>query len=78
VHVLLYTWSTCSHCTRAKELLDASGIAYDEQSLDGDRARRDRLAALFGKATMPYVMVDGEAVGGLPELERMLAAGELD
>lgn len=78
MHVLLYTWSTCSFCARAKELLAARGVAYDEQSLDGDRARRDRLAGLFGKPTMPYVMVDGEPVGGLPELERMLAAGELD
>lgn len=77
MHVLLYTWSTCSHCTRAKELLDASSVEYDEQSLDGKREQRERLAKLFGTPTMPYVLVDGEPLGGLPELERALRAGEL-
>ena len=71
--VFLYTWSSISFCARAKALLDESGIAWREQQLDGNRALRDRLAKAFGKATMPYVMLDGEPLGGLPELESWLA-----
>ena len=72
MHVLLYTWSTCSFCARAKELLAAHDVSFQEKPLDGDRRRRDQLAQLFGSPTMPYVMVDGEPLGGLAELERWL------
>ena len=77
VHVLLYTYSTCSFCARAKALLDRRGMPYTERVLDGDRDTLARLAKLFGASAMPYVMVDGEPVGGLAELERMDRDGEL-
>ena len=64
------TWSTCSFCARAKELLGQHGIAYVERALDGDREQAQRLAQLFGSPTMPYVLLDGEPLGGLAELER--------
>ena len=77
MHVLLYTYSTCSFCARAKELLERNGIGFDERALDGDRAAGERLAKLFGQTAMPYVMIDGEPIGGLAELERLVAAGGL-
>lgn len=75
MHVVLYTWSSCAHCARAKELLALHGVPFDERVLDGDRALQARLARRFGRATMPYVLVDGEPLGGLAEL-RALLAGE--
>ena len=72
-HVLLYTWSSCSFCGEAKRLLEAHGVAYQERPLDGDTRRRDQLAKLFGTPTMPYVLLDGEPLGGLEELRRRLA-----
>jgi glutaredoxin 3 len=77
MHLLLYTWSSCSFCARAKALLAERGLAFDERALEGDRALAARLEGLFGRATMPYVLVDGEPLGGLLELERALEAGEL-
>lgn len=78
MEVLLYTWSSCSFCARARELLDRHGVAWTEQVLDGDRKKADRLARVFGRATMPYVMLDGEPIGGLKELEELAARGGLD
>ncbi len=78
MEALLYTWSSCSFCARAKELLDRHGVAWTEQVLDGDRRKAERLARVFGQATMPYVMLDGEPVGGLRELEELAARGGLD
>lgn len=75
MQVLLYTWSSCSFCRRAKDLLDAHGIAFSEKNLDGDRAAVRRLTEWFGKAHMPFVLLDGEPLGGLAELERQLAQG---
>ena len=73
--VVLYTWATCSYCARAKALLDAHGVSYVERPLDGDRVRVERLSRLFGRRTMPFVLIDGEPLGGLAELEALLAAG---
>lgn len=79
MHVVLYTWASCSFCARAKALLDERGVPFDERPLDGDRATRARLEDLFGRRTMPYVLVDGDPLGGLPELERLLdATGPVD
>lgn len=75
MHVLLYTYSTCSFCARARALLERNGVPYDERVLDGDRSTLQRLAKLFGAATMPYVMIDGEVLGGLAELEDLERAG---
>ena len=77
-HVLLYTWSTCSFCARAKELLKDRDVDFDERALDGDRKRADQLAKLFGAPAMPYVLVDGEPLGGLEDLERWLDSGQAE
>lgn len=70
--LLLYTWSTCDFCRRAKALLEARGVPYREQVLDGDRALAERLSAQVGRPAMPIALVDGELVGGLEELEAHL------
>ena len=77
MHVLLYTTRSCSFCERARVLLRDHGVEFDERPIDGDRARRDQLARTFGGATMPYVLVDGEPLGGLAELEALAARGGL-
>lgn len=73
MHVQLFTWSTCSFCERARVLLEAADVPFTEQPLDGDRAAAERLAEWFGRRTMPFVLVDGEPLGGLEELEAWLA-----
>lgn len=77
MEAILYTWSTCGHCRRAKELLAAHGVPFTERVLDGDRTTAARLARTFGRPTMPYVLLDGEPLGGLAELEELAARGDL-
>jgi glutaredoxin 3 len=72
VTVVLYTWSACGHCERARELLRRRGVAFREQALDADVALRRELARRLGRADMPFALVDGELVGGVAELERRL------
>lgn len=73
MHVQIYTRSTCSFCERARRALERSGIPFREQSLDQDRRLAQRLLALFGRPAMPYVLIDGEPLGGVDELEEWLA-----
>jgi glutaredoxin 3 len=74
----LYTTDCCSFCRRAKGLLEKRGIAFREvfvsrDDLDGRLA----MARRTGLTTMPQVVVDGRAVGGWDDLQRLEAAGRL-
>jgi len=72
VRALVYTWSSCSFCARAKELLARAGIAYREVVLDDKKDELRRLQDAFGARTMPLVLLDGERLAGLDALERAL------
>ena len=64
-------------CVRAKALLDARGIAYDEIALDDDPAFRQKLFDLTGGWTVPQILVDGRPLGGYAELWRLDRDGRL-
>jgi glutaredoxin 3 len=72
VTVVLYTWSACGHCERARELLRRRGVDFREHPLDGDVGLRRELARRLGRADMPFALVDGELVGGVADLQRRL------
>jgi glutaredoxin 3 len=66
--IVLYTTQWCGFCIRAKALLDARGLAYDEVSLDDDPAFRQRVWDLGRQWTVPLVTIDDEIIGGYQEL----------
>lgn len=72
MRAILYSWSSCSFCARAKALLEAHGVPHREVLLDGKPDERRRLQELFGVRTMPLVLLDGEPLAGLEALERAL------
>jgi glutaredoxin 3 len=74
----MYTTRWCGYCVRAKVLLDAKGIPYEEISLDGDPAFRERLEELTGGWTVPQILIDGRPIGGYTELWRLDREGGLD
>ena len=74
----MYTTRWCGYCVRAKALLDAKGVAYEEISLDGDPNFRRSLMDATGGWTVPQIVIDGEPVGGYAELWRLDKTGELD
>ncbi len=70
-HVIVYTTEPCSFCARAKGLLEARGVAYEEVNLAKDPSVRLELVQRTGMMSFPQIVVDGELVGGFSE---MLAA----
>jgi glutaredoxin 3 len=76
--VQMYTAGWCGLCVRAKALLQARGIAYEEVELGDDPAFRARLHELTGGWTVPQILVDGRPVGGYTELWRLDREGRLD
>ena len=76
--IQIYTTRWCGYCVRAKALLDAKGIAYEEISLDDDPAFRRNLFDLTGGWTVPQILIDGTPIGGFTELWRLEKSGALD
>ena len=76
--IQIYTTRWCGYCVRAKALLEAKGIAYDEMSLDDDPAFRRNLFDLTGGWTVPQILIDGTPIGGYTELWRLDQSGTLD
>ena len=75
--VEVYTTQMCPYCVRAKRLLQARGIPYDEIDVGSDDALRMQIVERTGRRTVPQIFIDGRSIGGFDELAAMDAAGEL-
>ena len=79
----LVAWANCGFCTKAREELDARGVAYAHHVVDRYSAEHAELAMATGRCSVPYVfsasgvLLGGfEADGELPGLAGALAAME--
>ncbi len=75
--IQMYTTRWCGYCVRAKTLLEARNLDYEEISLDDDPQFRRRLHEETGNWTVPQIVVDGRPIGGYAELWRMDKLGQL-
>ncbi len=76
--VTVYTTDPCSFCARAKGLLKARGVEFDEINLSKDPAGRMELVKRTGMMSFPQVIVDGELLGGFTEVQAAADSGRLD
>ena len=74
----IYTTPSCPFCVRAKRLLDARGLPYEETDVSGDDALRAQVIERSGgRRTVPQIFIDGRSIGGYEELAELDASGEL-
>jgi glutaredoxin 3 len=76
--IQMYTTRWCGYCVRAKTLLEAKDLDYEEIRLDDDAAFRQTLQDLTGGWTVPQILIDGKPIGGYTELWRLEREGVLD
>ncbi|MBX3216877.1 MAG: glutathione peroxidase [Labilithrix sp.] len=69
--VLMIGREGCSHCARAKKLLQEHGLPFDEV-----KATPRNLRAATGKGSTPQIFIDGKYIGGADELEKYFAQGK--
>jgi glutaredoxin-like protein len=69
---LIFAKPGCPYCARAKELLRANGIVFEEVTL-GKGITSSALRAVSGKGTAPQVFIGGRLIGGSEDLEQYLA-----
>ena len=77
LRIQMYTTRWCGYRVRAKTLLRARGLEFQEISLDDDPGFRQRLLELTGSWTVPQILVDGRPIGGYTELWQLDRDGEL-
>jgi GrxC family glutaredoxin len=75
--VKLYTTTSCPFCTRAKRLLEARGIPFEEIDVGHDDALREEIMQRTGRRTVPQIFIDEHSIGGFEELAALDAAGKL-
>jgi glutaredoxin 3 len=75
----VYTKFLCPFCTRAKALLGAKGVSFEEIDITMDHAKR---AAMIDRAnggnTVPQIFINGQHIGGCDDLMALDARGGLD
>ena len=76
--VVVYTTDSCPYCTRARRLLAAKNVSFEEVDVTGDADRRRWLASATGRHTVPQVFINGVAVGGSDDLAGLNESGRLD
>jgi glutaredoxin 3 len=76
--IVLYTTSWCGYCERARRILRAHGLAFEDIDVTHDPALRQRVIAQTGHATVPVILIDGELVGGCDDLAELERTGGLD
>ena len=70
MNIKIYSTPGCFYCVKLKELFERANISdYEEQVCSsGEEVRVDYPEA----NSFPYVIIDGEAVGGLVETAKLL------
>lgn len=77
--VVIYTAGLCPYCHRAKELLRAKGVAFEEVDLTGRPHERDELCnKAGGRNTVPQIWIGDAHVGGCDDLHCLDRDGKLD
>ena len=77
--ITIYTKSSCPYCHSAKDLLRRKSAAYEEISVDGDRAGQARMAErAHGRSSVPQIFIGATHVGGCDDLYALERAGKLD
>jgi glutaredoxin 3 len=79
VIVEIYTKAFCPYCWRAKELLDAKGVEYNEIAVDyGGELKQQMIQRANGRTTVPQIFIREHLVGGCDDLFALDRSGKLD
>jgi len=77
-NVIMYTTRVCPFCIRAKALLNAKGIEFEERTVELSPEGRQFLIDLSGRRTVPQILINETPIGGFDELAALNRSGELD
>ena len=77
VEIEVYTTEPCTFCIAAKTLLKKRGLDYKEHLIFGNTPEWDTMRERTGGKSAPQIVINGEAIGGLPQLQALDKQGRL-
>jgi glutaredoxin 3 len=76
--ITMYGTDWCGYCARARRLLDAKGVKYEEIDVDIVEGARAEMQAKSGRSTIPQIFINDQHIGGADDLHALDADGRLD
>ena len=67
-NIVVYSKVNCPYCSRAKQALREGGYNYTEVIIEIDITRSEFLNLFPEARTAPYILVNGDPIGGYTEL----------
>ena len=67
--VVIFAKEGCPHCARAKAMLEANGLVYEQVTIGGG-ITYSTVRAVSGWGTTPQVFIGGKLIGGADDLEK--------
>lgn len=75
----IYTTLFCPYCIRAKQLLDAKQVDYEETDVTARLSLRQAMSERAGgRTSVPQIFINNRHIGGCDELMALEQAGQLD
>jgi glutaredoxin 3 len=76
--VEIYTTGWCPYCSRARQLLVAKGVEFEEIDVDARPGAREEMIARSGRRTIPQIFINQTPIGGCDDLIALDEAGGLE
>lgn len=76
--IKMYSTRFCPYCVRARQLLKAKGVEWEELNVDADPGLRQQMMAASGRHTVPQIWIGETHVGGFDDLYLLERQGELN
>lgn len=67
-NIIIYTKDNCPYCVQAKNLFTNKGQQYTEMKIGVDLTREDFMGLFPDVRTVPFIIINGEKVGGYDKL----------
>jgi glutaredoxin 3 len=74
----MYSTGWCPYCERARSLLEAKKVEFEEIDVEARPQARAEMVARSGRRTVPQIFIGETHVGGSDDLHALEAAGRLD
>ena len=71
MEILIYTTSGCFYCDQAKKLCERANVDYQTKEVGVDIPREDFTKLYPHVNSSPYVIIDGNEIGGLVETAKL-------
>jgi len=66
--VKMYTKKVCPYCVKAKGLLSAKGLEWEEVSMEDPAIRESFMSEYPTVRTVPQIFINGNRIGGYDDL----------